>query len=513
MTIRQLFSFVTILATLLFTACGGEDIPTNNNNNNGTEEPVDPDKPKPESAFTIEISELSATGARVTVAAKDSKSKFYFDILREEYFNNYNDRLGFQNFFDNTVQGLMTSNSMSKEDVLSRILSSANDSYGFTGLEAGSVYYAVAMGVDEKSGLLTTDVDIVKFTTLEVEHSANTFDMSVSTSTYTGTSYSVKPSITNESYVLIAWNKKVVDQMSDTEFIDHCLKTRSDINDYVVTGNQTGVLDSCVPGREYYLVAFGYKDGVATTGVTKIPFTTKISDNVAGCSFSFEVSNIQYDRVYMKVTPTVKHAPFFWSVVEKQYLQQLSNDIGAHEAMKSILAESLAPFAHDFGNLYDALEFITSFDDVSVEGTTYGLTEGTEYIPWAVCIDNEGNAVAEFVTGDSFTTKSDTISDCKITVKGSWETGSDGKAVLISTVKPDSKCAGFYNVIFQGDLTGASRQTLLNNIIREQMFHNLNPCVFDKCAWNQTVTAAAVGYDKDGNYGQIAMDVFTPVKE
>ena len=231
MTIRQLFSFVTILATLLFTACGGEDIPTNNNNNDGTEEPVDPDKPKPESAFTIEISELSATGARVTVAAKDSKSKFYFDILREEYFNNYNDRLGFQNFFDNTVQGLMTSNSMSKEDVLSRILSSANDSYGFTGLEAGSVYYAVAMGVDEKSGLLTTDVDIVKFTTLEVEHSANTFDMSVGTSTYTGTSYSVKPSITNESYVLIAWNKKVVDQMSDTEFIDHCLKTRSDIND------------------------------------------------------------------------------------------------------------------------------------------------------------------------------------------------------------------------------------------------------------------------------------------
>lgn len=366
MAIRQLFSFVTILATLLFTACGGEDIPTNNNNNDGTEEPVDPDKPKPESAFTIEISELSATGARVTVAAKDSKSKFYFDILREEYFNNYNDRLGFQNFFDNTVQGLMTSNSMSKEDVLSRILSSANDSYGFTGLEAGSVYYAVAMGVDEKSGLLTTDVEVEKFTTLEVEHSANTFDMSVGTSTYTGTSYSVKPSITNESYVLIAWNKKVVDQMSDTEFIDHCLKTRSDINDYVVTGNQTGVLDSCVPGREYYLVAFGYKDGVATTGVTKVPFTTKISDNVAGCSFSFEVSDIQYDRVYMKVTPTVKHAPFFWSVVEKQYLQNLSNDVGAHEAMKSILAESLAPFAHDFGNLYDALEFITSFDDVSV---------------------------------------------------------------------------------------------------------------------------------------------------
>ena len=513
MTTRQLFSFVIILTTLLSTACGGgEDIPTNGDNNTGTEEPENPVKPQPESPFTIKVLDITATAARVTVAAKSSKEQFYFDILREEYFNNYNDRLGFQAFINNTVQGLMTSNNMTKEEVLSRILSSGNDSYGFTGLEAGSVYYAVAMGVSD-TGLLTTDVAIVKFTTLSVEQSANIFDMSVGSATYTGTTYTVKPSISTEQYVLRAWNKKVVDQMNDTEFIKHCLKMRSDIDEYVVTGEQKGVIDSCVPGRDYYLVAFGYQGGVATTGVTKVPFTTKSGGNPNECKFTFEVSDIQYDRAYMKVTPSAKHTPFFWSVVEKNYYNQLSANVGEVNAMKSVLAESIAPFAHDFGNIHDALEIITSYDDVSVEGTTYGLVQGTEYIPWAVCIDNDGNAAASFVMGESFTTKSDNIAECKIGVKGSWETGSDGKAVLISTATPDSNCAGFYNVIFLGDLTGTSRQTLLNNITREQMFHNLNPCVFDKCSWGQTVTAAAVGYDKDGNYGEIAIDVFTPVKE
>ena len=69
---------------------------------------------------------------------------------------------------------------------------------------------------------------------------------------------------------------------------------------------------------------------------------------------------------------------------------------------------------------------------------------------------------------------------------------------------------------YENGITGGTSATTFspdNNITREQMFHNLNPCVFDKCSWGQTVTAAAVGYDKDGNYGEIAIDVFTPVKE
>ena len=169
--------------TLFFVACNTAQTPGTDSDDNNTEEPVNPDKPQSETAFTIEVVDITATAARVTVAAKDGKGKFYFDILREEYYNNYNDRLGFQNFIDYTVASLMESNGMSKEDVLSRILSSGNDSYGFTGLEAGSVYYAVAMGVND-SGTITTDVAVVKFSTLPLYAAGYLFSFSSSSRSF-----------------------------------------------------------------------------------------------------------------------------------------------------------------------------------------------------------------------------------------------------------------------------------------------------------------------------------------
>ena len=510
--IRQLFTYIIIITTLLITACGGgKDLPINNENNNDGEIPENPDGPQSEGPFTIKVLDITATSAHVTLVANDYKGRFYFDIIQDKYFNYYNEYLGFQSFLDNTIEGLVTSNGLSKEQVLFQILSSGDDSHSFTGLKAGAVYYAVAMGVDT-SGTITTDVTFVKFSTLEIEQSQMTFDMSVGSATYTGATYSVKPSIATEQYVLIPWNKIVVEQMNDADFTKHCIKMHSDIENYVVTGEQRGVLEGCIPGRDYYLVAFGYQCGVATTGITKIPFTTKSGGNPAECKFTFEVSDIQYDRAYIKATPSAKYTPFYWSVVESEYFRAQSASLGEADAMKNILAESINQFVADFGNIHDALEHNTSYDNVSIEGTTDGLTQGLEYIPWAVCIDKNGKAVSTFVMGDSFTTKSETISECKIGVKGSWKSSSDGKLIVISTATPDSNCAGFYNVIFAGDLTGTSRQTMLNNIIQEQKSHNLNPCVSEKFEWGQTVTATAVGYDREGNYGEIAIDVFTPVK-
>ena len=400
---------------------------------------------------------------------------------------------------------------MTKEQVLSRILSAGDDSYGFTGLEANSVYYAVAMCIDSE-GMICGEVVSQMFTTGNVEQSLNTFDLQVGGTTYTGVSFSIKPTIASEQYILIPWNKRLVDQMTDEEFIKHCIKSRSDIESYLRSGEQSGTLDGCVPGRDYYLVAFGYNGGLATTGLTKVPFTTKAGGDPALCTFTFNVTSIQYDRATIEVLASEKHNVFFWNVVEKQYYNRIVGELGAVQAMNTVLAESLAPFAQDFGNIYDALELVSSYDDVSVEGTVYGLQQGTEYIPWAVCIDNDGNAVASFVMGESFRTKADNIAECKVSVKGSFYEGNDGKAVLVSTVTPDDKCAGFYNVIFQGDLTGTARQTMLNNVIRDNYFRNLNPCQFDRCAWNQVVTAVAVGFDAEGNFGEIAMDVFTPTK-
>lgn len=485
------------------------------NGGNGVEPTPDPDPtptPEKEAAFKVEVLDIAATEARVSVTPKDKASKYYFDLLREEFYKEYNEEFGFQRFIDNTVTSLMNSNNMSKDEVLKRILSAGDDSYGFTNLKAGTTYYAVAMGIDSK-GLLSTDVVSTKFTTQDAKVSDNSFNIEIKSTSFDSVTYSVTPKNSSDKYVLIVWNKPTVDSMTSEEFIAHCLKSRSDIESYVVSGTQSGTIEECFPGRDYYITVFGYEGGLATTGVTKEAFTTKAGGDPALCNFTFEVSDIQYDRAYMKVTPSTKYNVFFWGVVDKSLYEQRIADMGsAKAAMDSVLEESLQPFTLDFGNLHDALEMVSSYGEVSIEGTTYGLSQGTEYIPWAVCIDNNGKAVADFVMGSSFTTKIDSIAECKVTVKGSYSTGDDGYAIVRSTATPDSKCAGFYNVIYQGDLSDAARQTLLNNIIRDDYFKNKKVVEFGKCPWNQPVSAIAVGFDSEGNFGEIAIEVFTPKK-
>lgn len=490
-------------------ACSsGEKIDNGGNNENGsTNNPEQPEKVAP---FKVEVLDITATTARVSVSPESKGEKYYFDLLREEFYNEYNDKYGFQQFIDKTINDLMTANSLSKAEVLQRILSAGDDSYGFTNLNAGCKYYAVAMGIDN-NGTINTEIVSQPFSTLNVEASDNSFAITVGSVNYTSVSYTVKPSNNSDSYVLMYWNKPTVDKLGDEAFIEHCIKSRSDIGDFVVVGEQSNKFEECVPGREYYLVAFGYNGGLATTGLTKVPFTTKAGNNPSTCTFKFEVSNIQYDRAYMVVTPSKNYNAFFWSVIEKNYYEQRSAEIGHDATMNEALAQTIDPFAQDFGSIHDALDYITSYGGVNVEGTTYGLQQGTEYIPWAVCIDNNGNAIAPFAMGESFTTKSDSVADCKITVKGSFYEDVDGMAVVVSEATPDKKCAGYYNVIFLGDQSSASRQTLLNNILN-MGFKDTPKVEFNKCRWNNTVTAVAVGYDSDGNFGEIAVDVFTPKK-
>ena len=43
-------------------------------------------------------------------------------------------------------------------------------------------------------------------------------------------------------------------------------------------------------------------------------------------------------------------------------------------------------------------------------------------------------------------------------------------------------------------------------------FKNQREVKFEKCPWNQPASAIAVGVDADGNFGEIAIDVFIPIK-
>ena len=468
-----------------------------------------PNRPSAELPLTISVTDITPTTARVSVEPKQPSVPYYFDLLSEQFYDEYSVR-GFQLFLDNTIQVLMASNGQSKAQVLSQILSEGRDEHLFTDLEAGSVYYVVAMYVDS-DGQLCSEVATAQFTTSAISPSHNSFELQLGSASYDGVAYTVTPTIISEPYILIPWNRQFVDQASDEEFISHCIG-RSDIERFCCVGAQSGVIEGCMPGWEYYLVAFGYQGGVATTGLFKIPFTTDGGSEPDQCRFTFDVFGIDYEGATVRVTASAAHNAFFWDIVEGSLYATLVAEVGVEQAMERLLSQALEQHAVAYGSKYNALETLCSYGEVRAQRSFNNLRQGTEYIPWAVCIDSAGNAIARFAVGESFTTQAEMIAECTVSVKGSYYEGNDGKAVVLSTVTPDIKCAGFYNIILQGDLSGYSRRAMIENITRDSYFRNLNPFKAEKYPWNQTLTAVAVGFDAAGNFGEIAMDVFTPTK-
>ena len=524
---KHIFRFLATIAflctTMVLVGCNPDaPLPDDDNNEQTTpdeeEKPDDePQKPEPpqEAPFTVEVIDITSTEARVSVSPTDKQTTYYFDILRKEYYTEYETVFGWQKFIDNTI--ISAGAALQLEDraeILKRMLSSGDDSYGFTNLMAATDYYAVAMGVDKTTGTITTAIVAVPFKTAEPAVSTNSFAITLSDITYSGAKMTIKPSEAEDQYIIDIVSKLLVDEMGDEQYMTHCIQNRGNLVS-LSKGEVSTTIDSCQPGRDYYVAVFGYEGGMATTALTKEPFSTKAGGDPANCSFTFSIGDISYNTANITITASDPHVVFYWDAIDKELYEAALSQPGAdaNKIMREHLTGHLDIYKQDFlGNIYETLEVVGSYGKTNTQSMTmYGLMEDTAYIPWAVCIDAHGEPIGEFCFGTPFVTKADVISEAVVSVKGSYYMGSDGRAVLASEVTCNDKVVNFYNSIFAGDLTGSTRRSLINNLV-QRGFKNERLVMFDKCPWS-AATALAVGEDKDGNYGEVVMYVIHPNKQ
>ena len=122
---------------------GGEDVTTSNN------------------TFDVNVTDITSTGAMVSVVASNYDT-YYFDVIEKEVYDMYTDKKEFAAEYIAEIKALFEAYGYS----IGEILSSGNDAYSFEGyLEPNTAYYAFAVGVST-SGVITTDVAAVPFTTL-----------------------------------------------------------------------------------------------------------------------------------------------------------------------------------------------------------------------------------------------------------------------------------------------------------------------------------------------------------
>lgn len=398
-TLKRFSAFLALAAfgSAAFSSCDKD--------NNGPEEPKEP------VVLEISLENLTATGVDMTVTPSVEDSTFYFDILGKEAYSQIQSE-GLQTFFNNEVQARQDAYELSKDEVIAKMLTKGVSSHTYSKLSPSTDYYAIAFAVTEEGKVSSSFVQ-KDFCTEAVHPSANVLDITVSNIAADGADYAVKASNQDDTYVVDIWLKDLVDELGDGEtmkyFIEYnsyMLPMLSATGDFSLTNEQV-----CQPGREYYVIAFGYADGEPTTKLFKKEFKT-LGGDPANCTFKYEYSNLTSTRVKIKVTPSDKQVVYIWNVLDMTTFNQYKKTCGTDEAtLEYILNGGIEQtMENEMIKRQQAVEslgrwsgYTTSDPEGYDEETISGLTGGEEYIVWSVAVDVNGNPQGKFYTG-KFTT-------------------------------------------------------------------------------------------------------------
>lgn len=480
-----------------------------------------------ESVFDIKIYEITAIGADVEINPVDYDGGYYFDALNEESYN-YFKVAGFQQFIDNEVSKRMATYDISKEEALKGMLSYSNDGFTFMTLYPDTKYYIVAVGVDAE-GRLSTEVAIKSFKTNNVEQSKNTFDITIGDVSYNGAAFEIKPSVARDKYFVDVWNKAIVDELGDKEFMKYCVDVYQSMGmmdmKCAVGAKSFANTGECQPGRNYYVVAFGFDDGYPTTGLTKKPFSTTGGENAANCTFQFEITNVRYDRATISVLPSDRYCAYATDLVRKDELDLLmtTESLSQQQALARVLSDLLDTVQSDLQiTRAEAAEVITYYG--AAEDNTTGKHEDTrsylkaqtEYIAWAVTVDTYGKPISQFAVSEPFTTPKEIVSTAKATVAvekyfdGATLSSAgypDTQAVVPVTVEVSEDAAHWLVALYANDISDAPRQTIISNLSRSGHM-DVSPFITTS-VWNTEITAVAIAVDAEGNFGEPSFHVFT----
>lgn len=514
-----LLRIAALLAGFALVGCSSSDEP-----------PVTPVDPVDPSLFAISVSDVSAVGVTIGIRPQDKQLVYYWDVLDENDFgvmqrNGVNDYL---QWFLNAC--LMGDWGYSFDEAVRMMSSSGDEDYEMTGLEPGTKYHVIAVGINSEA-YATTDVVSKEFTTLPAEVSDNTFRITLSEVGYTDATVTVKTA-NDDPYFLDISPEGMGEGLSDREYalylIDHYtswggLSERCHAGDSRVTS--AGMDEVLKPGWKYEVVVFGYQDGMVTTDVTRIPMETLSGGDPAACGFAFDYTLGAYTYSRFVTTPTDPMAVYISDVIEENAYQQYLSYYGGdpEKAMDEVLKSMIDYYAPDFRSRVETIEVLAQ---VGTSDFQINLAPDTEYRMWAVCVDQYGNPVAPYVVGEPFRSLKQEPSTAGIELtEYRWYDGDElykadpltfasarGYAVLAVQVEPTADAAHWYLYSFLGDLRGSSDRNVINNLVAMGDEAKDQTEMLIICFWGEN-TLCGVALDEAGNYGPILREVVDLTKE
>ena len=234
------------------------------------------DPVQPQANFAISVGEITGSCATVSVEPKDGSMAYYYDVIERAEYEKYSDP---KQLIEEIVADIKSYIEIMKEYgetlTFNDFLSVGKSTWYYTcDLVPQTDYYVYAAGISA-SGEITTDVEVLPFSTIEAKMSSNTFTVS-----HEGEIITVTPSIENEYYLFNLYYTEDLAGATDSEIIAAVLEEAAEWGmSYYVGGyglnefDYTGMLEN---GDDLTVCVFGY-DGIVTTPLTKYRFVYETS--------------------------------------------------------------------------------------------------------------------------------------------------------------------------------------------------------------------------------------------
>ena len=299
--------------------------------------------------------------AKDVAGASDEELRSYCEADWE------NNKAYYSSFFDTPEQGL---------HFIFNELAFRGEEHLEVELDANTEFILWAFGMDDEA-LMNTTPEFYNFTTGNVKASENTFVLSVPELHPRKATVKVETS-NNDPYIaaLVAGDR--FEGNSDTEIMEYIL---TNFNVQYLNGTMSDTATGLVPSTEYELLVFGAQAGAATTGLSRMKFTTE-EVVYADLDFSLTIGNYYNGSELAALDPD--YAGF-----DNTAIVPITANVDAEAVAFYFNAMSALDFPY-----YEYEQIIEGLvADGAVEETTsyYAFEFDTSYTFFGVAEDKDGN--------------------------------------------------------------------------------------------------------------------------
>lgn len=465
--------------------------------------------------FTMKVYDVTSVSATVEVEPYDTDAPYYMDIITAADFAQAQ-KYGFDDYMTYLLETMEANTGKGRQEVIEMISSYGNDGFIITTLNPETEYVAVAVGISE-TGMTRTEVVCEAFTTLEPTVSGNVIE--ISASDITATTATINVAVSNEDpYILAIEPSNCVRRLTGEELADYIIQSNiawGGLEQMTYSGN-TQIEYEGKAGWEYSVIAFGYEGGAVTSDVTVYEMAMGEGGDPASCTFDFGFEVAEWE-MYLDVTPSVNDVVYICNIVKKSDLDVLTDVAGSEqgalaECLETLIEEMIA----DCGSRERVVDLISIMGS---QGFNIKYAYETEYVQWAVPVDQEGNPTAEFSVSEVFKTPAEEKSDASLSLVSyrvfdgtelaalypSEFKSAKGYAVVELIVEPSESAAKWWSYIALDDLTDRTEQVIIKNILQAPTQEGATK-QYVVSFWG-TNTIMGVAQDAEGKYGPLLLEV------